>query len=434
MSPLPTPTVEALKSRVDSACSDSGKGLPGACVAVVGKDGKLLFSHAAGLRGAGSTEPMSPETVFWIASCTKLITGICAMQLVEQELLSLDDSNQVETICPEIKAVQVLQDDGQLVDKKRGITLRMLLSHTSAHTCGRAFNFDKISDVKSLIAGYGYSLMKEKLRDHARPIGLDEFSGYFSDFKQALVHQPGEAWEYGVSIDWVGVIIERVTGKSLNEYFHEHVFEPLGISHMSMIPTQEMKEKLAYMHQRDSDGRYHVRDHLLRRALTVESESDVKAFFNSGGGGCFSTLEDYCQILAMVLNNGTSPTTGKQLLKKETVDEMFRDQVGHLPPLCQKYVAAAKPDLAGSTTGFYPVVPGDRQGWGLTFMLSGCPSGASVKTAQWSGIPNVFWWCDRENGVAGIGGSQILPFGNAQVFEMYIDVKTEVYKGISGSV
>jgi CubicO group peptidase (beta-lactamase class C family) len=130
MGVLPTTMLDALKSRIDSACSDSDKGLPGAAAAVVGKDGKLLFSHAGGQRGHGSSEPLAVDSVFWIASCTKLITGIACMQLVEQGKLSLDDSNEIERICPELKEVKVLQEDGTLIEKARGITLRMLLTHT----------------------------------------------------------------------------------------------------------------------------------------------------------------------------------------------------------------------------------------------------------------------------------------------------------------
>lgn len=73
---------------------------------------------------------MTLDSIFWIASCTKMITGIACMQLVEQGVLNLDDSDQVEKICPELKDVKVLQDDGTLVEKRRGITLRMLLNHT----------------------------------------------------------------------------------------------------------------------------------------------------------------------------------------------------------------------------------------------------------------------------------------------------------------
>ncbi|KAE8151339.1 beta-lactamase/transpeptidase-like protein [Aspergillus avenaceus] len=412
MGALNPANIEALKRRLQSACSDSEKGLPGVSVAVVGQDGKELFSHAAGQRGQGSPEPMTVDSVFWIASCTKMITGIACMQLVEQEKLSLDDADQVHRVCPEFNDLQVLQEDGSLVEKKRGITLRMLLTHTS---------------------GFGYTFFSKKLRDYGRPAGFDEFSGYADDFVQPLVHQPGEAWEYGVGIDWAGVILQRLTGQSLNDYFRQHIFEPLGLTHISMIPTAEMKKNVVYMHQRAADGQLSVRDHLLRRALTVKTEEDIKSYFNSGGAGCFSTAQEYSQILAVFLNNGTSPKTGKQLLKKETVDEMFRNQVGHLPPLSEKHLPDAKPDLVRYAIGVHPTVQGDRQGWGLTFCISGGSTGRSLGTAQWSGIANLRWWCDREKGVAGFVCSQVLPFGDEQLFQLSQDVEIEVYKGLGAS-
>lgn len=91
-------------------------------------------------------------------------------------------------------------------------------------------------------------------------------------------------------------MIERVSGKPLNEYFHQYIFEPLDLTEISMIPTPMMKDKLAYMHQRDSTGRIHPRDHLLRRPLIVDDEIDVKSLFGSGGAGCFSTPQDYCRV------------------------------------------------------------------------------------------------------------------------------------------
>ncbi|GAB1198514.1 hypothetical protein APSETT444_007837 [Aspergillus pseudonomiae] len=409
MSEVNPTNIEALKRRMQSVCSDSDKGLPGVSVAVVGRDGKQLFSHAAGKRGRDSAEPMAVDSVFWIASCTKMITGIACMQLVEQRKLSLDDADQIHRICPEFNDLRVLQEDGTLVERNKGITLRMLLTHTS---------------------GFGYTFYNEKLRDYGRPVGYDEFSGYAEDFNQPLVHQPGEAWEYSIGIDWAGVVLERVTGQSLNDYFHQHIFEPLGLKHISMIPTEEMKAKLAYLHQRTTDGQLSVRDHLLRRAMTVKSESDIKSYFNSGGAGCFSTAEDYSQILAVLLNNGTSPTTGKQLLKKETVDEMFRNQIENLPPLSEKHFPDAKADLSHSSIGIHPTVEGDRQGWGLTFLLSGGSTGRSIGTAQWSGIANLRWWCDREKGVAGFICSQVLPYGDKQLFQLSQAVETEVYKGL----
>lgn len=145
---LPTTTLDALKSRIDSACRNPDKELPGAAVAVVGKDGNLLFSHAGGQRGHGSPEPLTTDSVFWIASCTKLITGIACMQLVEQGLISLDDSDELEGICPELKDIKVLQENGDLVEKKQGITLRMLLSHTGEYSEAAISVSSVISDFK----------------------------------------------------------------------------------------------------------------------------------------------------------------------------------------------------------------------------------------------------------------------------------------------
>lgn len=128
--PLPDQVIQNLKKTVEDACADIRNDIPGAVVSVVGKDGKELFTHSAGKRGVASAEPMTPETVFWIASCTKMITGIACMQLVEQGKLHLDDGDQLEGLVPELKDIQVLQKDGKLVPKNKKITLRMLLAHT----------------------------------------------------------------------------------------------------------------------------------------------------------------------------------------------------------------------------------------------------------------------------------------------------------------
>jgi CubicO group peptidase (beta-lactamase class C family) len=123
-------TISSLRQTAEEACADQKAGIPGATVVVVGRDGQELFAHAAGKIGQGSAESMTLDHIYWIASCTKMIAGIACMQLVEQGMLLLDDAAQVEKLCPELKRVKVLEGDGTLVEKKRGITLRMLLTHT----------------------------------------------------------------------------------------------------------------------------------------------------------------------------------------------------------------------------------------------------------------------------------------------------------------
>lgn len=127
---LNSEAAQGIKSAFNAACADGDKGIPGLVGIAVGKDGQEIFAHASGKRGFGSQEPMTLDNIFWIASCTKMITGVACMQLVEQGKLSLDDPTQVAKLCPEISNLDVLQPDGSLVAVKRGITLRMLLSHT----------------------------------------------------------------------------------------------------------------------------------------------------------------------------------------------------------------------------------------------------------------------------------------------------------------
>ncbi|RMZ91876.1 hypothetical protein DV736_g914, partial [Chaetothyriales sp. CBS 134916] len=347
---LSAEAVNNIQSSLNTACADSNKGIPGLVGIAVGKDGKELFAHAAGKRGFGSQEPMTLESVFWIASCTKMITGLAAMQLVEQGKLSLDDADQIAKLCPEIANAKVLQRDGKLVPPKRAITLRMLLTHT---------------------AGFGYTFFNEGLRDYGKPVGYDEFSGQINDFIQPLVNQPGEAWEYGVNVDWAGIVVERTTNVSLNEYCQLNIFQPLGIKNISFFPSKEMKENLAYMNARTSDGQLHPRDHLMHRPLVVESKEDIAATVNSGGAGAFAQPREYTKILATLLNDGTSPTTGRQILKKETVDEMFKNQIPQFPEFGRQGIVAAKPDFTNPVPDLYP---GKHQGWGLTFMLSDGPT------------------------------------------------------------
>jgi len=401
-------SVQALEKITEDAIADPETDIPGTTVVVVGKDGKELFAHAAGKRGYGSNEPMTLDSIYWIASCTKAITGIACMQLVEQGVLELDDAVQVETLCPELKDLKVLQKDGSLVDKKRGITLRMLLSHT---------------------AGFGYTFFNNELRDYNKPIGYDEISGHIKDILQPLIRQPGEGWEYGVNIDWAGIVLERATGTSLNNYMQENIFAPLGLKNISMFPSEAMKKNLAYMNFRNTQGQLGTYDHINHRPLVAEGQ-EIDSCLNSGGAGIFAKPQEYCQILATLLNDGTSPTTGAKILSKSTVDQMFQNQIPQFPNFARQGIPAAKPHLTNPIPELYPI-PGDGpQGWGLTFMLTGGTTGRSPGTAMWAGLPNLWWWCDREKGVAGIICSQILPFADSKTLGLWGAIESTVYSAL----
>ncbi|KAL6709166.1 hypothetical protein ACN47E_001982 [Coniothyrium glycines] len=407
--PLSEEVLQNLRKTVDDAVADPKADIPGTSVVVVGKDGKELFAYAAGKTGVTSSQDMTLDNVFWIASCTKMIAGLACMQLVEQGKLHLDDGDEIEKLLPELKDIKVLQRDGKMVEKNKKITLRMLLTHTS---------------------GFGYTFFNHELHNYSHPAGFDEFSGDMKDIIQPLVFQPGEGWQYGLGIDWAGLALERVTGLSLNDYCHQNIFEPLGLKNISFFPTAHMKKNLALMNHRKQDGSLVGRDHLLRKPLTAET-SEVKDVFNSGGAGSYSTPSDYAQIIATLLNDGKSPTTGAQILKKETVDQMFTNQIEQFPDFGRQGIPDAKPDLTNPLPEIYPVEGNPPQGWGLTFMLSnGGPTGRSKSTGFWAGLPNCWWWADREKGVGGIVCCQILPFGDAKTLGLWFGIESQIYQAL----
>ncbi|KAJ5097487.1 beta-lactamase/transpeptidase-like protein [Penicillium angulare] len=403
-----------IRDLVNDNCGDGVDMLPFLGVCVVG-DGvhtrKALFSHAQ----FSQNVPLgnSRRDMCWLASCTKLVTSIACMQLVEKGVLLFDDADQLETLCPELKKIQIAQDDGSVIGKGGRITLRMLMTHT---------------------AGFGYSFLNPKLLAYCQQYGqetgkineFNEFSGDASHFQQPLVNIPGEMFEYGISMDWVGIAIERVAHLSLNEYMQTHIFEPLGIQDLTMFPSVELQERLVGFWERDEEG------HVAQRSFPLKPQSEeTSGSFCSGGAGLFGSLEEFSKILATLLCDGISPATGNKILQQATVKEMFRNQLEKWPNFARRHLPAVKPDLVYPAGALYPPCEAPTpQGWGLSFMISPGPTGRSNTTASWSGLSNVFWWCDRENHVAGIVGSQLLPFADPQTASLWVSTEQKVYEGL----
>jgi CubicO group peptidase (beta-lactamase class C family) len=204
-----------------------------------------------------------------------------------------------------------------------------------------------------------------------------------------------------------------VSDLSLDDYCVKNIFTPLGIKNMSFFPSEEMKGNLAYMNRRYPDGHLTTVEHLLRRSLYNSGSSQMKEILNSGGGGLFAQPREYTKIIATLLNNGTSPTTKAQILKPETVDEMFRNQIPHMPDFGREPIDDAIPELTNKILELYPQPKEQERGWGLTFMLTihEGATGRGRNTGWWAGLSNLFWWCDREKGIGGMVASQIVPFG-----------------------
>ncbi|KAF2136495.1 uncharacterized protein K452DRAFT_362486 [Aplosporella prunicola CBS 121167] len=414
MSKIGAPFQQKVEASLDQLTTEHG--IPGAVFMAVDRRGAVLASHSSGTIGKNQSTPMSADdTVFWIASCTKLITGIACMQLVEQGKISLDDADALYAVLPELRAKKVLAQDGKtLVDKEREITLLMLLNHT---------------------AGFGYSFFNKRLNEYARPVGLDEFSGDARDVLDApLVNQPGERWEYGTSIDWAGLAVERLSGQNLDAYFTQHIFQPLGIENIRFFPTDTMRRNLAYLHQATPDGAIHERDHLLRRSVSASTAGERAQVMCAGGAGCFASAAEYAQVLAAVLNDGVSGKTGARILAAETVARMFGNTLPEWPDFGRVPTETQKPDLSSSFAEQYAQAGSPPQGWGITFLLSNLDGKGHAWRGRcagnWSGVSNVYYWLDREKGVAGVTAAQVLPFGNAAVQGAAERCERAVYAGL----
>ena len=346
--------------------------LPGAVCQIVDRDGwrySRAFGHADDLAGT----PMGEDTVFQIASMTKAITSVAAMQLVEQGRLSLDAD--IGAVLPALADPQVLTGFGtdgqpQLRPANGPITLRHLLTHT---------------------AGLGYFFIHPQVLQYYSAVGMPE-PGSLASIKMPLMFDPGESWEYSVATDWVGQAVEAVTGQTLGEYLAQHVTGPLGMTQTAF--RGEVPEGAAKVHVRTPAGGW-----LINPAVLGGGE------FEMGGGGLSSTAGDYARFVRMLLRGGE--LDGTRILAADTLAEMCRDQVA---PLRAGAMGSAMPEFAAP----YDTFPDQHTGWGLGFLINPepGPNGRSPGSLAWAGIFNSYYWFDPAKGVGGVFMSQIAPFGD----------------------
>ncbi|MDA3038882.1 MAG: serine hydrolase [Actinomycetota bacterium] len=367
----------------------------GVTAIVVDRDG-VRFEGGFGRREVGGNADMTFDTVGAIFSMTKAITAAAAMQLVEQGRLDLDAP--ASDVCPAIGAQGVLTGfdaDGQPITRPPAtpVTLRHLLTHTS---------------------GYVYDIWNPSLTKWTIATGAP---GVFSLQKAALetplMFDPGTDWEYGIGIDWAGLMVEAVAGQTLGQYLAEHLTGPLGMSDTTFSPTAEQAARTASLHARLPDG-----------GLTPISLPAAEApEFEMGGGGLVSTVHDYGRFMRMILNDGS--LEGTRVLRAETVQLMSSNNIGDLRV---KMLRTEAPTLSADAEFF----PGEPKTWGLSFQINEEPAstGRPAGTLMWAGLANSFQWIDRQNGIAGAYLSQILPFADPATLGLYLEMETAVYDSL----
>jgi len=354
-----------------------------------------VYSHAVGLRAAGSEPAMSADTIFWLASMTKAVVSVGALQLVDEGKLTLD--GDLADLIPEFADLQVIEDFGDngapiLRPARAPVTLRHLLSHT---------------------AGFGYGFIQPQIAQWREHSGrADPAGGVRADMVQPLLFDPGEGWAYGINTDWVGVVIEAASGHRLNIYLQDHIFSPLGMKDTGFALSPEQQARKASVHMRGPDGK------VMPIPFGMPDNPEVL----SGGGGLYGTAGDYARFLRMLLNGGRHGD--RQILKAETVASLGVVQTG--------------PHRAGAFTTSNPMMSNDfdiypdmHTGYGLATLLNPEPTaeGRSGRSLAWAGLANTYYWADPAVGKAGLIMTQLLPFGDPDMLGLLKTLETAAYGG-----
>ena len=282
-------------------------------VAVIWHDGKIVHEKAYGWKDAAHEVKMPLDGIFRIASQTKLIVSVAALQLIEKNKFNLD--TPIETWLPVFSNQKVAEKSGQnivLVERKKSITLRHLLSHTSGISSS-----DEWPQFGSLFKEYGL----EKPLNYTYKSLEDEVNQIA---KMPLVHQPGDRFSYGNSTDVLGRWIEIVSGMSLGEYLSASIFKPLNMVDTYFKLPADKKERLLPVNITDpSDKLMELGNQFFPVDFPVRPEITIE----SGAGGLVSTPQDYMKLLVCLMNDGFYAKR-KSLFGKQWIDSLLTSQLG----------------------------------------------------------------------------------------------------------
>jgi methyl acetate hydrolase len=363
----------------------AGQVVPGAVAVATEPDGTTERAWAGRLRADGD-DPVEIDTMFRLMSMTKAFASVAALQLIEQGRLELEQ--EVASVLPAFAELQVLEgfdgDRPRLRAPARQATIRHLMTHTAGH-------------------GYSFS-SRNLLRYHQVSDAPDLFRG-----QRAGLNMPG------INTDWLGQVIEAVSGQDLAAYLAEHVFEPLGMSDTTFAPTDEQRRRLMAIHSRTKDGGLAVTD---LDAPVAEPE------FWPAGHGAYGTAADYARFLAALLGDGE--LDGKRILRPETVELALSDHLDGiaLPAMVESAIPELSLDI--------PSAP-FAQGWGLGFHLftEDLPGMRRAGSGDWAGLYNSYFWLDRASGIAVTFLTQVLPFFDERVVETMLAIEQATYTGIT---
>ncbi|KAI3403406.2 hypothetical protein KGF56_003827 [Candida oxycetoniae] len=379
-----------------------------ACTMGVTDNKKTVILKTKGVRNLNEPEPATSEDLYAFFSCTKSITVMGALILYERGLLELDIP--ITKYFPEMGNIGVLEPG--ILDKKTGEYLRppkapktpITARHLITHTAGFSYGF--------IHPDYFTLITKGEKLDPIDP------SMEFFFKKTPLVHEPGSAWMYGHSIDWLGFIIEKISGVKLSTFLKREVFDPIGMN--SCTFQKKTFENLVRVHYRKQDESLKLQE---RFSLSLDPKLDL------GGQGCFGTVGDYLKFIRVWLNFGFSPDSGLRILSESTVKYAIRN---HLPETINlEFIGLAHNFVDDDDDDDDGKVEKKLDGWTLTgnaYCSNDLPTGRPKGSIYWGGLANLSYWIDFKNQIGGFYAVQVLPYMDESNIEYIQKFESEVYK------
>ena len=370
------------------------KDVPGV-VALVTDRQRVLYQGAFGVADVATGRELTADALFRIASMTKVVTSLAAMQLVEQGRFGLEDP--VEKYLPEFAGLKVFESfdaatrEYRLRPASRPPTVQHVLTHTS---------------------GLAYPFTSATWRD------FKPREGETYPFGGPLLFDPGERWHYITSTDVVGRLVEVVSGQKLEDYFRQHIFATLKMSDTSYNVPQDKAARLVAAQQRTGDR--------MDGAIVLQTpQPGLTIPAPIGGGGLASTASDYGRFVRMLLNGGE--LDGARVVKAETVALMGQNHIGAVS------VPALKTALPRSAD--FSFIADGRDKWGLGFLITvdQVPGKRSPGSLSWGGINNTYFWIDPSRGIAGVILMQYLPFADAKALAVYDAFERGAYQLVSAT-
>ncbi|HZU18469.1 MAG TPA: serine hydrolase domain-containing protein [Candidatus Dormibacteraeota bacterium] len=381
-----------MKREIDELLRSAvGRGDVPGVVALAADDQGVIYQGAAGRRAADAEDPITPDTMLRIASMTKMITTTAALQLWERGRLDLEAP--VEIYRPEFARLQVLEgfdgDTPRLRPPATRATVRQLITHT---------------------AGFAYWFWNRDIDRYEQVTGTPNIlSGKEAALTAPMVFDPGTGFEYGIGVDWLGRVIEAVSGLSLDRYLAENVTGPLGMTSTTARMSPAQRAVSAPVHVRGDDGAWVVSD------IDWPQQPD----FWAGGHFLYSTPSDYLRFQRMLLGGGS--LDGVRILDQATVEAAFQNQIGDLsfPPS----ISTVHPKLSADLV----LGPGFKWGLGLLLNQEQRPGLRAPWSGAWAGIYNTHFWVDPTSRLTASIFSQCLPFADPAAFQLYLDFERALY-------